>query len=58
MTIDQLERRVKALEAALQEAIEFISDEADMVAGPDGEDIPNAALALASDLSHVLDKSF
>ncbi len=52
--IAQLERRVKDLEGALQQAIEYISDDADMDQGADGEDVPNRALALSSDLEYTL----
>lgn len=52
--IARLERRVKALEAALDDAIDFIIDQADTEAGPDGEDVPNEALSLGTALTQVL----
>jgi hypothetical protein len=52
--IAHLESRIKELEGSLEEAIEYIADEADMVEGPDGDE-PNEALILSSSLQNVLD---
>lgn len=54
MTEAQFKARIRSLEAALAEAIEYIENEADTVAGPDGDEA-NAALSLASALQAVLD---
>jgi hypothetical protein len=54
MTEAQMKARIRSLEAALEEAIEFIENEADMVEGPDGDE-PNEALSKASALQAVLD---
>ena len=52
--IARLERRINELKGALEEAIEYIADEADMVEGPEGDE-PNEALMLSSNLQNVLD---
>ena len=52
--IARLERRINELKGALEEAIEYIADEADMVEGPDGDE-PNEALMLSSNLQNILD---
>lgn len=53
--IARLERRINELKGALEEAIEYIANEADMVEGPDGEDEPNEAMMLSSTLQNILD---
>ena len=52
--IARLERRINELKGALEEAIEYIADEADMVEGPEGDE-PNEAMMLSSNLQNVLD---
>ncbi len=46
-----------ALLDALQDALEFIDDHADVVDGPDGEQLPNRAMSLAQELREVLAKA-
>ncbi len=55
MTEAQYQARIRELEAALQEAIDYIENEADVIDGPYGPE-PNYALSLASDLALSLNK--
>lgn len=55
MTEDQYKARILELEAALQEAIEFIDNYADVVDGPDGPEA-NSAMSLNSYLIDVFGK--
>jgi hypothetical protein len=54
MTNEQLARRVKALEAALQEAIDFVDQYADVDDGDDGQPVANPAMALQQYLEETL----
>jgi hypothetical protein len=45
--------RIKELEAALQEALDFIEEHSDVVDGPDGPE-PNSAMSLLCYLQTVL----
>jgi hypothetical protein len=51
---DRLQRRLKALEVALEEALEFIEKYEDVVDGDYGEQKPNAAMSVGNSLREAL----
>lgn len=53
--IDTLKKRIAALEAALQEALDFIDNYADVDDGDDGQPVANPAMALQQYLEDVLE---
>ena len=48
------ERRIKVLEAALQEALEFVESQEDVRDGSDGKQLPNRAMQVAMTIRTAL----